>query len=249
MTNRVIWESRHKFVYYDYESIDSLRELSNEYIAKLNSNEPIAIHIIDETLPEPSNNKLLDQYTINQFHERYYQLLIFLSIIDEIINHIDNKELNKCLSRLLNLISYCSKKEIKDVKMLRTMLIDSKNMYKDAYIKYINTGVYGDFYKTIPIPFVLIDNTISTLKSKINLEKHFSVLLELQGEISQYTSRAINDYIASRCNGYLSINVLLDSNNIWKSYYSNNGQLIENIHDYTEMDFRKNKKRELIRHN
>ena len=51
---------------------------------------------------------------------------------------------------------------------------------------------------------------------------------------------SINDYIASRCTGYLSINILL-SKYEWKYYYSSNGQFIENIHDYSEINLRRNK--------
>ena len=60
---------------------------------------------------------------------------------------------------------------------------------------------------------------------------------------------AVNDYIASRCNGYLSINILLFDNSQWKCYYSNNGQFVQNIHDYTEVDLRKNKDKIRSRHN
>ncbi|MBQ2873034.1 MAG: hypothetical protein IJE89_03435 [Bacilli bacterium] len=243
MMIRAVLESRHKFIYYDNESIDSLRELSNEYVAKLNSTEPIVIHILDETLPVPSDNPLLNKDIINSFHNRYYELLIFLSIIDEIINHINNEELNKYLLRLFKMVSYCGNAEIKDVKTLRTMLIDSKNIYKETYIEYITTGNYGDFYNKVPIKFVMLDNILPVLKEKINLEEHFNILLELKGDISKYTSRAINDYIASRCNGYLSMNVLLESETDWKSWHSNNGQLIEWCHDYTNIDLRTVKKR------
>ena len=129
------------------------------------------------------------------------------------------------------------------------MLIDSKNMYKEAYTEYITTGVYGDFYGKVAIQFVLIDSIISILKDKINLKKYFSIMLEFSGEVTQLTSMAINDYIASRCNGYLSMNALLPNDNSWKCYYANNGQYIQNVHDYTEIDFRKNKKRERTIHN
>ena len=247
MSIRAVLESRHKFVYYDYESINLLRELANTYPAKLNSSEPIVVHIIDETLPLPNNNPLLNPTIINIFHQRYYELLIFLSIVDEIINHIDNEELNKYLLRLFKLVSYCGNAEIKDIKDLRTKLIDSKNMYKEAYIEYITTESYNEFYSKVPIQFVMMDNIFPTLKEKINLESHFSILLELKGDISKHTSRAINDYIASRCNGYLSMNVLLENEDNWKSYYANNGQPIEWCHDYTDIDLRTSKKR--TRHN
>ena len=120
-------------------------------------------------------------------------------------------------------------------------------MYKEAYTEYITTGSYNEFYSKVPIPFVMMNSILPILKEKIGLEKHFNILLELKGDISKWTSRAINNYIASRCNGYLSMNVLLENENDWKSYYANNGQLIEWCHDYTDIDLRIGKKR--TRHN
>ena len=84
---------------------------------------------------------------------------------------------------------------------------------------------------------------IEDIKRELCLERHFALMLELPENISKYTCMAINDYIASRCNGYLSINVLLYRDTKWKSFYSNNGQLVEYIHDYTEIDLRKHNSR------
>lgn len=244
MFDRVVWESRHKFVYYDYESINLLRDLSDGYPAKINSEEPIVVYILDEGLPSPSDGLTLNKDVIKSFHARYYELLIFLSIIDEIVNNIDDEELNKYLVRFFKLVSYCGNGKIDNVDTLRTMLIDSKNMYRDAYMEYITSGNFGDFYSKVPIQFVMMDDLLSILKEKIGLKKYFSLMLELGEDISIYSSMAINDYIASRCNGYLSMNVLLHSDSEWKGYYSNNGQFIQAIHDYTEVDFRSTKKKE-----
>ena len=239
---RVVGQSRHKFVYYDYESIDVLRQTEFSYLPKLDSEEPIVIYEIDEGLPKVDTNLKLDDFRIRVFHERYYELLIFLSIIDSIANHINHDELNIRLKHTFKLLSHGNKTEIKNINTLRSLLIDSKNMFKDGYIEYMETGE-RNLYNEVPIPFVMIDNIVDDIKRELGLKRHFSLMLELPEDISKYTCMAINDYIASRCNGYLSMNVLLYRDSKWKTYYANNGQFIQETHDYTEIDLRKHKTR------
>jgi len=100
-----------------------------------------------------------------------------------------------------------------------------------------------DFYNKVPIPFVMMDNLIPLIKESIGLNKHFSLMMEFDSDISIYTCRAINDYVASRCTGYLSMNVLLHDDSEWKSWHSNNGQFVEYVHDYSVIDLRKQKTR------
>ena len=243
MIDRVIWESRHKFVYYDYETKDYFIDLDCVYKAKLNSNYPIVISIYDEGLPNIDTTLELDKEIIKSFHNRYYELLIFLGIVDHITNYIDNNELNKRLGRLFKLCSSIgTDKDIDDIRILRSLLIDSKYMYRDAYTLYMESGKL-DFYDKVPIPFIMMDGFVSNIKKAIGLDKYFCVLIDLDKDKTIYDCMAINNYIASRCNGYLSINVMLNKYDNWKSYYSSNGQLIQSIHDYTEVDCTYNKTR------
>ena len=76
--DRVVWESRHKFVYYDYESINLLRTMEYDYPATIDSDAPIVVYVLDEGLPKVDTNLKLDKYVIKSFHNRYYELLIFL---------------------------------------------------------------------------------------------------------------------------------------------------------------------------
>lgn len=238
--DRVVLESRHKFVYYDDKSIEYLRKLENEYFPKINSSEPVVIYIKDGGLPKMNSFLKSDDYIVNVFYERYYELLIFSSIIDTLINYIDIKELNVRLKMIFRMFSYISKSKIEDVYALKETLIYSINMFKNGYIKYMKTGKL-DFYDKVPIPFIMLDNVLSDLKKFLGFDKCFSLMLEFEGDISKYSNKAINNYIASRCNGYLSMNVLLQDDSDWKCWYANNGQFIEYIHDYTVVDFRKNK--------
>lgn len=241
--DRVVWESRHKFVYYDYESINLLRLVQYDYPAVIETDAPIVVYILDEGLPKVDTELKLDKDVIKSFHGRYYELLIFLEIINKIADNIDNDELNKRLERLFKLCARIGREEeIDGIKTLRNLLIESKNMYKDAYIEYMETGKL-DFYDKVPIPFIMMDNLLEMLKKNIGLKKYFSILLDLGTDSSIYTCMAINSYIASRCNGYLSMNVLVDKYDKWKYYYASNGQFIQNVHDYTEVDYTTNKKR------
>lgn len=241
--NRVVWESRHKFVYYDYESIELLRLVEYDYPAVIDSENPIVVYVLDEGLPKVDTKLKLDKDVIKSFHGRYYELLIFLEIISKISDDIDNNELNKRLGRLFKLCARIGcEEEINDIKTLRNLLVDSKHMYRNAYIEYMETGKL-DFYDKVPIPFIMMDGLLEMLKKNIGLKKYFSILLDLGTDSSIYTCMAINNYIASRCNGYLSMNVLVDKYDKWKYYYASNGQFIQDVHDYTEVDCTTNKRR------
>ena len=108
-----IYESTHP-KWYDYETKDYFIDLDCKYPAILNSDEPIIVYIQDEGLPEINTDLNLDKSIIKSFHDRYYELLIFLEIIDTITNSIDNQELNKRLGRLFRLCSCIGTKEDSD---------------------------------------------------------------------------------------------------------------------------------------
>lgn len=240
--DRVVWESWHNFVYYDDESIESLRSLKNDYPAKMNSEEPIVVYVQDKKLPKLDTKLKLDGYRINIFHEHYYELLIFLSIVDTIVNQIDNDQLNVLFKRVFRLCSFSGKREIYDMNTLKALIIESMNMYREGYLEYMETGKC-DFYNKVPIPFIMMDNLVPSIKEAIGLKRHFSLMIEFDGDISIHTCKAINDYVSSRCTGYLSMNVLLHDDSEWKSWYANNGQFIQDVHDYSVIDLRKYKTR------
>ena len=192
-------------------------------------------------MPNIDTTLELNKDIIKNFHNRYYELLIFLEIIDRITNNIDNSVLNNKLKRVFRLCSSVEN-DIDDIRIFRSLLIDSKYMYRDAYVEYMESGKL-DFYDKVPIPFIMMDIIIPRIKEAIRLEKYFSILIDIDKDKTIYDCMAINNYIASRCNGYLSINVMIDKYDNWKSYYASNGQFIQNIHDYTEVDCTHNKTR------
>lgn len=241
--DRVIWDSWHKFVYYD--DIDKCKILDDlsKYKANLDNTEPIVIYISDDGLPKVCDETKVDRYRVDFFHHRYYELLILLSIIDKLIESIDIGVLNYRFKRLFHLLS--DNVDISDVILLRELLDKCKNIYKIEYINYIETGVLNDFYGSLEISNVIIDMIVPCIKKSIGLDKYFSLVIDVDDEMSKYNQMCINDYIASRCTSYLSINILL-SGYQWKYYYNSNGQFIQDVHDYSEIDLRKRKTKSRI---
>lgn len=234
--DRVIVDSWHKFVYYDEDNKDLIKDIETQYFAKIDSDEPIVVYISNEGLPKIKDRVEIDRYKIEFFHRRYYEILILKSIIDTLMESIDIDILNSRFKRLFHLCLMSD--DIDDVVELRDILDKCMNTYKREYINYIETGILGDFYNELEIPNVIIDLVIPCIKKSIGLKKYFCLLIDVDKDLSIYNQMAINDYIASRCTGYLSINVLLSKYN-WDYYYSSNFQLIENVHDYFECDLRK----------
>ena len=247
MLDRVVWESRHKFGYFDDDKINMFLDSSLKYPAKLDCEEPIVVLVKDSGLPQYNKDLELDKYRIYSFHNSYYEFLIALNIVDTLVKNIDKDELNNRLKHVLRLYSSFSSEEINNVDDLRTVLEDSMNIYRDGYIEYINIGNCNFFHK-LKLSLVMIDNFVMDIKKCIGLEKYFSFMYIPNNKLSKECEMAINNYIGSRCNGYLSMCILC-GNSEWDYYYDVNGQIIQGTHDYTEIMDYDYSKRKRIRHN
>ena len=107
----------------------------------------------------------------------------------------------------------------------------SNKYYLENYINYSKTGNNKDFINQLNIPFLNINEFINKFKQALNNNSYICLLFNYQKTISLTSTKSINDLIASRINKDISIK-LFCKNNEWQTYYSSNGQLIENIHDY-----------------
>lgn len=238
MLDEIISDSRHKFIYFD----DSKRALVIGECLNSNINLDISmpIYIKDNGLPEDDSLLDLDKYRLIIFHERYFDFLIALSVIDALCMKIGKDILNKKLLRMFNILSYSSKNNISNIDQLRIILEHDKKVYYDGYRKYLATGRM-DFVDDLLIGFITLDIFLKNIKRNLGISNGFSLFLDYD-DLSVMSMQVINKYINSRCNGYLSINVLCGEKD-WKTFYDSNGYFIQNIHDFTEIDYRTVKKK------
>ena len=246
MLDKVVEDSRHKFVYYNEDDKDILVNSVSEYSPSIDTDDPIAIYMSDFSLVSLDNKLDLNQVKILSFHKRYFDILIFLSILDLLMCTIDINVLNERLGKLFRCCSRICKLDIKDIVKLRNVLIDSKSFYEMAYIEYMNTGKINNNITGI-MDVVIIDALIPIINDCLGFYKYFSLLLDIDDDISIYNKVVINNYINSRCNKYLSLNVLLNGVN-WDCYDCSNGSHIQYTHDYTLIDLRKENLKVRSRH-
>ena len=113
MLDEIISDSRHKFIYFD----DSKRALviGECFNSNINLDISMPIYIKDNGLPEDDSLLDLDKYRLIIFHERYFDFLIALSVIDALCMKIGKDILNKKLLRMFNILSYSSKNNITNI--------------------------------------------------------------------------------------------------------------------------------------
>lgn len=237
MLDRVVLDSRNKFVYIDNDMKDLFD--TSLYQAKIDSYEPILVNVSDFELPNIESNLKLNRYMIESIYNNYYAFVIVLSIIDTLIKDIDKKELNRRFRNIFRLYSLINGVNINDIDEFRGMINDSKEVYREGYLEYINTGECN-FFDKLKIKFIIVDNFVYDLRKSIGLDKYFSLVFNIDKDISIYDEMAINNYISSRDNRYISINVICNDRD-WRYYYNMNGIMIENNSDYVEFDLRKSR--------
>ena len=85
------------------------------------------------------------------------------------------------------------------------------------------------------IPFLDINSFTQKIKEMLNNNSYFCIIADQQEPISIYSQQALNSLINMRINSNLSLKIACNKDE-WKTYYDLSGLLIENVHDYTELD-------------
>lgn len=242
MIKEILFDGRHKFVYFEENKREILKEECLN--SKINFDRSIPVYVKDNGLSKENSLLDLDIYRMILFHERYYEFLIGLSVVDVLCNNISKDELNIKLKRIFKALSSYSKKNINNIDDFRYILEHDKNIYMEGYNEYIETGNLG-FYDKLILGYVVLDIFLKNIKRALDIGGCFCLLYDYD-DLSVRNMMIINKYINSRSNGYLTINVLCGEKE-WGSCYDSNGYIIQNIHDYTEIDYSDVKKK--IRHN
>ena len=239
MLDLVVENSRHKFVYYEDYDRDVFINSSSEYFPIIDIDEPIAVYISNFSLLYFDNDNI-NHVKCLSIYKRYFDIVIILSIIDLLISSIDINVLNNRLNKLFRYCSRICNIDVSNIIEFRNILNKSRCYYKNLYINYSNTGNITNNVSGI-IDVLIIDRIIPIINECLGFNKYFSLLIDIDDDINELDKIIINDYINSRCNKYLSFNVLL--NNIdWDLYECSNGRNIQYIHDYMLIDFREDLK-------
>lgn len=238
LKREIMEQSRHQFIY-GYDGIKRKQFLENMascYPVVLDKEFPMAIYISEYGLPKISTfNNEVDKNKMDLISSEFLYFSIASDILlkAKVTNDIDM--LNERIKKLIEILNKCSINRdyppIADFDDLIKVLIQSQKFYKEYYMEYYGKGIEMASINDIPLPFIQFDMFIRYLKSSINNDSYFGIIIDKQKDMSISSIKAINSLVGSRINKDISMKIAVEPDK-WDSYLDSNGQLIEYVHDY-----------------
>jgi len=215
-----------------------LKRVVVRYPAVANQNRPMGIYINDPGLQKVDlRESALNKATVISFHERYYEFLLAYYLISSACSakeSIPDSRQEQFIKRINNLYDK-GNSSIKDLVGLRDMLNEAMLFFKKEYDLYIKSAeLRKGMINEAPLTFIMLDSFLALTKELLNNNSHFGVIIDQQQPIPDRCQRAINNYIACRMAGDLTMMVACYPGE-WTGY-TIQGEIIENVHDYSTID-------------
>lgn len=238
LVDEIMRESRHQFIYgYNgKEREEFLKETVGAYPITVDLSNPIGIYICDKGLPElPQKREKYDEILVASYNRRYLDYLIALNVVDIAIQQIDERILadrsKEFFERVNTLFVSREGAEVTNLVELFGMLKEGKELCYDKYIEYINEENINKSYYEPPIEITMMEHFIEYFKRMINITSYLCIIFDQQYLLSRDTQKAINNYVGFRINANMSMKIACEPAE-WKTYYNQNGVLVEKSHDY-----------------
>lgn len=235
----ILMRSNHKFIYGESEEREKyLEALAKEYSFQSTVVKPVGIYIKDSGLEE-CHNKKCDVITISVFNSRYFEMVVAYEIINKLRNELPPKELEQKETEILRFFNMMvSKNKFKSLEEVSQELLKTKEIYMEEYYHYIKSGVNPNIMNRLRIMMIMLDSMIRTLKNIVPTIKRINLFIDKDSDYSTIYTRVINFYINARSNHDLSINVGCENFQDWVSFRDINGNIIQAMHDYQDVDMR-----------
>lgn len=241
LKQRVMEESRHQFIYgYEgKERTEFLKSLEIEYPVKVNVKSPMAIYMENYSLPKVEiTNEDVDKLKLNQIYREYFNISIISNIIEKIINQKDLNINDDKLNAFLQQVSVFTAD--KSLFGSLELFFSELNESLDFYLRYHHELLEGNAplpnFSEIKVPFIMPELLVPKIKKMLNNDSYFGVIIDKNDDVQINTIRAINDYVTSRINRDLSMQIACEPDK-WTTYYDFNGNRADSIHDYGEVEF------------
>lgn len=228
LKKEIIDQSRHQFIYgYNDENRKSLiKELEIEYPIVKDETSQIAINPKNIFLPNIEIEGF-DKYKLSLIATEYLRFNIALELLLRTQSQFPDINMS-------NLTTYFEE-NITKIEELIKHFKESIDFYKYYYEEYLKNEDIKISIDEILISFLDIETFIRKYKKDINNQSYISILVDNVCDSSIYSIRAINDLIGSRINKNISMKIFTEPDK-WKTFIGSNGQFIESIHDYGEIE-------------
>lgn len=232
---QIIRDSSHMFINCNIDTRNSLIEyLQTNYPVVNNTSKPMSILIQDIVLNNNDTYNKQDLLLLKSITREYLSFQILYNILTNIESNLDIEYLNGRIINLVKSIDIMYRGDgfdrISDFNELLYLLNIAIDFYKDYYNDLINNGYTEMDIDTLKIPFIDLLEVVKMIKQMICNSSYFGIFIE-NNNIPKLLKQEINSLINSRINKDISMKILCPNDN-WGIYYDNNGEIIQNIHDY-----------------
>lgn len=241
MKHNIINYAWHQFLY-GYDNQDrknSLLSMVRDYPVKFDNEDAVAIYVDDFSLPNLEIGSDVNYFQVETVAREYLSIVIVDKIVEDSMRMI---EIEKLEERMKSFIANINRiminpgmEEIYSISELASILKDTKKFYYEEYIKLIETGKFQGNIFGLRLSFMDLNFFIKYYKKALNMNKHFSVLIDNHNTSTLVSQKAVNGIVTKRCTGDISMKVVTDPGD-WKVYYDLTGQLAEVVHDYSGME-------------
>lgn len=229
-----IMEMRHHFIYGrdTDERTEMMKEIVRNNPIVIDENKTMGIYLDVIGIPRVSGNfSDLDKSKLDLFAHEYLGFVLWDELLNRFREAIDLEKEKERIDLFLKRMSKLDGYYAKTIEEYAREIKSSRDAFLEAYMQYVQTGEIIPFTEKLNVPFIMIEYAIRMFKEMLNNSSFFAVIADNKEDISIYSQRAINNLVCSRINGDISMNVVTDPDK-WRTFYSQNDQLAEYIHDY-----------------
>ncbi len=229
-----VMEMRHHFIYgRDGETREEqLKSIVTNNPIVLDRNIPMGIYLDTIGFPRLNSDiKELDNEKLDLFAHEYFSFVLWDNLLSKFRNDVDLEKEKIRIEKFLERISGLDGHRSKTIEEYARVIKNSRDAFLEAYIKYVKTGEVDTFADKLEVPFIMVEYSVKKFKEMLNNSSFFAVIVDSKGKLSRNSCRAINNLVCSRINADISMNVATEPEN-WVTYYAQNGQMAEYVHDY-----------------
>ena len=222
---------KHYFLYGEAkERIKYLENLANQYQYDINNPQPMLIYTDYKGLPD-CENPLCEQWQVGALQKYHFEIVLLSLIFKKIRRNVPKKEqedLEKVLPELFG------NEKMKSLEIVGNILKNTQVIYEEAYKYFIeNAEIKVGLFEKIEYEEVILDFFLPDLKKYLPPVTDFTFLINKTGTFGRTYTSVINTYIASREHNCINIKVGCNDLRDWANYYSVNGEVIQDTHDYS----------------
>lgn len=234
LQREIMEQSRHLFVYgySNKERNEFLKEMVKNYPICFNSNKPIAIYCKNIGLPKMIASGDVDSITISVFHREYCYYELASIMINQLLQSVDSSVLKQYSTAFINRINKLfleKENQIGNIEQLKELIEEAKQSYLSGYQDYMNNGILKVPYNRFS--YFSFEIFLNYFKRMLNLQSYFGMIMDYQGVVSIESQKVINNFTSSRSNKDISMKIVCEPET-WRTFYSQNGEVVEAIHDY-----------------